>query len=206
MEASHDTNGDEKPSMVIPNRNAEFFWLCHDLGIEGYNDTLTQRMLRQDPKKKQKRYYLNHGYFLVKPDFAQLRHENTSDPMPKKDNNGNYCGVWQLKDVFTGDEMVYWTYTTPGDTSKWELVHTYLQYIINRVQHLGLDVLDEDGYLPIVLKIGKLPTHMASKYVKAVSWHSENVAPEYEMGNLDHPRVAETYNIPAPKFVNEYDA
>lgn len=136
-------------------------------GLEGYNKKTSQYISERDGRPY--RVYLNYGYFKIKPEFVIAKNEGTSDPSPKT-RKGSLFGIFEVKDALTGDECVLWCYTTPGNKKKWEPLKKQLDYLFYRLKENELFIVDEDGYLPIVLKMGKVPDLFGTKYAKIVAW------------------------------------
>lgn len=201
--ASKTAEGEYKPSVFFMG-DYQTWWLHHIEGIEGLHTRMSEVLSEKTGKNKL--YYLNHGYFKVKPEFTVALNENTSDPQPKKDRNGNFQGVFQVYDVQNNIEGVLWCYTQPNNRALWERLQTQIEFAILRMKEMGIDTVDENGYLPAIFKIGKLPTRMGAKFAKVVSWDTqvEDIQVTQFM-SLDHPLARESYSNFPPMFANEYE-
>lgn len=200
--ASKTESGEYKPSVMFIGDDKSY-WLHFLEGIEGYHAALSEKLSENG---KPKALYLNHGYFKIKPDFVVKTHQNTSDPMPKLDRNGCMSGVFQMKDARTGLECVMWCYTQPKEKALWERLRQQIEFTVRQLKQNGLNVVDKDGYLPVIFKIGKIPSRFGAKYAKVVSWDDDVAVidiPTFEA--LDHPLSKETYENFPPRMANEFE-
>lgn len=199
--ASHDADGQLKPVIYIHNDNYTHHLLQLE-ALEGYHDG-TSKILSKDGKPK--RMYYGFGYFKVKPKFTVAVYEGTSDPMPKRDRNGNMMGVWEMKDALDNSECLMWCYSQPKNQNVWEVIKQQIEYIIFRMQLLGYTEVDADGYLPIVIRIGKAATRFGAKYATVAGWDDRfETIRKMDFMELNSP-ITESIDIPTPRMANKYE-
>jgi len=200
QKASKTADGAYKPSVHLVGDD-HTYWLAWLEGIEGLHTALSDKVSAESGKNKL--VYLNYGYFKIKPEFVLKTYQNTSDPMPKKDRNGNLSGVYEVMDVQSKREAVLWMFTQPNNNALWERLHQQIEYVINQLRHIGMNHVDADGYLPVILKIGKIPSRFGAKYAKVVAFDGEIDLDDFD--KLDHPLGKETYYNYPPRLSNEYE-
>ncbi len=202
--AAYDLVGNLKPGVYFIGDSISWF-LHHIEGIEGLHKKVSEYLVTNDPKHKPRLIYLNRGFFRIKPDFHMLTWTGTTEPQAKK-MNGFYSGFYEVYDVQNKIEGLLWCYSKRDSFTNWESLRDQIDFTIAKMQNNGLATPDKFGYLPVVLKIGKLPEKLGLKFAKPVGWDFTNVSiQEADFISLTSPMTKNIYLNNPPLLPNEFE-